>query len=282
MYNFSQLEILFTYLPYIAAFFSLYVAFCYLKAARMIEDTPTSKIRSAAQGLVEISGYSKNFLPLTAGLTGEPCVWYSQMVEKLTVTRTQDRTSHQWDIINQQSSLDAFILEDNTGICFVFPKDAKILTLNKVIWRGHTPTPMGQRSSFWIYWLFESWGRYRYTERKIISNTPIFARGEFKTLSLEDLLIESSPALKDYLSKHSFTSVHILTKNNLSRESALIISAIPETHLIRKKKLTAVLFFIAFLFFISLTLHSTYPYLKKVLNIPYNTHPPNKPDYKYK
>jgi len=257
MHSNLKLEIIFTYLPYIAAFTSLYIAFNNLKAARVIEDTPTSKIRSAAQGMVEISGLSKHALPLKTSLTGEPCVWYSHLVEKLTVSRINDKTSYQWDIIDQQSSLEAFILEDSTGICFIFPEDAEVLTINKVTWRGHTPIPLRVRSSFWIYWLFESWGRYRYTERKILNNTPIFARGKFTTLNKDDLMNEETASLHHYLSEHNFTSVHTLTKNNLSTESQMIISTILESHLIRRKKLTAVLFFIAFLFFISLTLNTS-------------------------
>ncbi|WP_455203621.1 hypothetical protein [Kaarinaea lacus] len=35
---------------------AFYFAFLYLKRARIIEDTPTSKIRSAAQGYVELQG----------------------------------------------------------------------------------------------------------------------------------------------------------------------------------------------------------------------------------
>ena len=50
----------------------------WLKIARLIEDTPTSRIRSAAQGYVELAG---NGLPLPATknpapLTQRPCTWW--------------------------------------------------------------------------------------------------------------------------------------------------------------------------------------------------------------
>ncbi|MEJ2141596.1 MAG: hypothetical protein P8Y24_04455 [Gammaproteobacteria bacterium] len=50
-----------------------------VQRARIIEDTPTSKIRSAAQGYVEIIGRGQYFnkSPVIAPLTLTECIWYS-------------------------------------------------------------------------------------------------------------------------------------------------------------------------------------------------------------
>lgn len=49
-----------------------------------MEDTPTSKLRSAAQGYVELSGYGALLegAPIIAPLTGLTCTWYSHEIEE--------------------------------------------------------------------------------------------------------------------------------------------------------------------------------------------------------
>jgi hypothetical protein len=58
--------------------FSWFASFSGLKVARLIEDTRTSKIRSAPQGYIEIidrsEGNAEEY-PLKAKLTGTNCVW---------------------------------------------------------------------------------------------------------------------------------------------------------------------------------------------------------------
>src|SRR5690606_9806630 len=54
-----------------------------LRTARTIEDTPTSKIRSAAQGYVELSGTaSSTGETIAAPLSGTPCLWYRYTIER--------------------------------------------------------------------------------------------------------------------------------------------------------------------------------------------------------
>ena len=58
----------------------------WLRVARLIEDTPTSRVRSAAQGYVELAGRG---LPLDgtknpAPLTQRPCVWWRYRISKKT------------------------------------------------------------------------------------------------------------------------------------------------------------------------------------------------------
>ena len=56
----------------------------WLHVARMIEDTPTSRIRSAAQGYVELGGRcraldgTQNLAPLTQ----RPCVWWRCRIQQ--------------------------------------------------------------------------------------------------------------------------------------------------------------------------------------------------------
>mgnify|MGYP006966890906 CR=1 FL=1 len=65
-----------------------YLCFRYLYRYGVIEDTPTSKIRSAAQGYTELEG-TANLLPgepVYAALTQQLCPWFDYKIEK--------RTSH--------------------------------------------------------------------------------------------------------------------------------------------------------------------------------------------
>ena len=50
---------------------------------RLIVDTPTARIRSAAQGYVELTGIAHPHRELVAApLTGTPCVWYRYEIEE--------------------------------------------------------------------------------------------------------------------------------------------------------------------------------------------------------
>ena len=55
---------------------------------RLVEDTPTAKIRSAPQGYVELEGVGKlmDGPPIIAKLSGLPCVWFRYKIEELVTT----------------------------------------------------------------------------------------------------------------------------------------------------------------------------------------------------
>ena len=59
-----------------------------------MEDTPTSKIRSAAQGYVELSGHGELMEgpKIIAPLTSKYCTWYSYKVEE----RRRSGKNSQW------------------------------------------------------------------------------------------------------------------------------------------------------------------------------------------
>ena len=59
-------------------------AFIHLHRARLIEDVPTSLIRSASQGYVELQGIGRLLDgPVIAGpLSGKRCTWWSYRVEE--------------------------------------------------------------------------------------------------------------------------------------------------------------------------------------------------------
>ena len=126
-----------------------------LKRFRAVEDTPTSKVSSAPQGYVELSGHGKQ--PpgdkLYSYLTGLPCLWYRFSVER--------RSGDKWVHMESGESHDTFGLEDATGVILIDPDGAEILTSRKQVWNEED---------------------YRKTEWTLIEGEPLYAIGEHATL----------------------------------------------------------------------------------------------------
>jgi hypothetical protein len=101
-----------------------YKGFSWFKLKRLIENTPTSKIRSLAMGLVEIYGsvvpYQKKLLK--SPLTDSDCVYYSYRIE---VRRGSGKNRH-WATIKKGSDSVHFNLKDDTGSVLVDSKGAKV------------------------------------------------------------------------------------------------------------------------------------------------------------
>jgi len=93
-----------------------------LRLKRVILNTPESKIRSAAMGLVEIEGMAKGPHTIPAGVTGEPCFYYRAMAWQL----RQSGRSSQWQKVADESLYLPFFVEDSTGRMLVNPGGADL------------------------------------------------------------------------------------------------------------------------------------------------------------
>jgi len=84
---------------------------------RLIEDTPTAKIRSAHQGYVELEGAGRlmDGPPIIAKLSGLPCVWFRYKIEHQIKTHYKGHTQTRWEVIEKGESTETFWLEDETG-----------------------------------------------------------------------------------------------------------------------------------------------------------------------
>ncbi|WP_200181059.1 GIDE domain-containing protein [Ectothiorhodospira mobilis] len=141
---------------------------------RLIADTPTARVRSAAQGPVELTGQAALLPgpPIIAPLSGTPCVWYEYRVER----RHQGNNGNtRWRTVHSGCSGDLFALDDDTGRCVVDPEGARIHTPHRERWYGHRPNP---RAIPLPAGLLEG-GRYRYLERRIHAGDPLYALGHF-------------------------------------------------------------------------------------------------------
>jgi len=155
-----------------------------LRRARIIEDTPTARLRSAPQGYVEIEGRGSvmDGPPIRAPLTGTPCLWWRYRVERRhqQVDR-RGRRSGYWATVHGGHSDDLFLLEDGTGRCVVDPHGAEVTPGVRQVWYGDSEWPrLGPRLGGGLL------GAYRYTEERLMAG-PLYALGWFRTVTNADL-----------------------------------------------------------------------------------------------
>lgn len=270
--NFSFLfSVLIFSMPIVFSLVCLGYSFYFLKTARRLEDTPTSKIRSAAQGYVELNGHSKSISidPVHAPLSQEACAWYRYRIEELTRTYVEGRTQMHWSLVEQKVSTKPFLLSDNTGECIILPQGAQVIPTGKQSWRGHSRKGSPPPKSFWLWLLYSCWGRYRYTEERVELDKPLFTSGRFYTFRKNDPLTKKYPMLHDYLEHHGATNVHLLSQEDLDKNKSFIISSISQEKLIRGLKFRAFSFFVAFVGFAGVSTRFSFPAILdafKVLN----------------
>ncbi len=126
------------------------------RRARVIADTPTSKIASAAQWYVELVGHGQHHPggPILSRITALPCVWYRFIIE-------QKVGDDKWKKINSGRSQESFMLNDGSGRCLVDPEHAEVIT---------------SRKERWIK------GEHRYTEWLILPQAKIYTIGQLSTV----------------------------------------------------------------------------------------------------
>lgn len=159
-----------------AAPIALFFAVRDLARARLIEDTPTIKIRAVHQGYAEIEGHAlAHETPLKAPLSGLPCVWYRyQVQQKVRDTRGRER----WQTVDYGASDAVFRLADNTGELTVDPAGADVYPQHRDRWHGdhgrlHLQAALAARLS-------QPLAAYRYTEERINERDPVYALGLVK------------------------------------------------------------------------------------------------------
>ena len=151
----------------------------WLKVARAVEDTPTSRVRSAAQGYVELSGRCRAMdgTQNPAPLTQRPCVWWRYRIQQKAASGAGGRRES-WTTINSGRSELPFLLEDGTGECIVQPAGAEVLTGESTTWYGSTPWPT-QAAGAGLLRFQEH--RYRYFEERIYEHEQLCLLGQFRS-----------------------------------------------------------------------------------------------------
>jgi hypothetical protein len=105
-----------------AGIYLFFQGFRLLQRRRLILDTPFSKIRSAAMGMVEISGLAVGPYTMVAPITARPCYYYRTQVWEY---RRRGK-NNQWVKIASECRHVPFFLDDNTGRLLVDPRGADL------------------------------------------------------------------------------------------------------------------------------------------------------------
>jgi hypothetical protein len=184
---------LFTALAVGLALYGLVTVYRGLHRARMIENVPTARVRSAHQGYVELTGTAQvlDGEPIVAPLSGIQCCWYRFRVE--------ERDDRRWRPVRRGESDGLFLLRDETGECLVDPDGAAITAMHAQTWYGdgsfggspgvhhrglrpdgvleklaHVGIEVGSNA-------LGGTSRYRYREEVILPADPLYAVGHFKS-----------------------------------------------------------------------------------------------------
>ncbi|MBU0615977.1 MAG: E3 ubiquitin ligase family protein [Nanoarchaeota archaeon] len=115
-----------------------YWGFNRMQKFRLINDTPTSKIRSMAMGIVEIHGNVQAGTILKTPFSQSDCVYYKYEIQEYRKHTSRDskghtRTYYSWDTVGSGERRVGFYAKDETGNVWVDPNRAEVnIPLKKV------------------------------------------------------------------------------------------------------------------------------------------------------
>jgi len=139
----------------------------YLKFKNIISDLPTSKIRSASMGMVELKGTAKRKYNLLSPCANLPCIYYK--VNKYKRANKANQSGWTWyETIVSGST--PFYLEDDYGRVCVYPEGAQVLPLKKETYIN-TGGVYSQGISFMVP-MGQKW-----EEEVILDNSPLYILG---------------------------------------------------------------------------------------------------------
>jgi hypothetical protein len=149
-----------------------------LRRDRLVGDTPTARLRSAAQGYVKVNGRAQPAgpAPFAAPLTGRACVWWSYEIAH----EEREEDERTWRVVESAASVDLFALEDEGSRCLVGPVRAEITPTAKNLWYGQSDRPAGLPPARAP--LLRA-GPWRYTEQLIGVGTQLCVMGELRSHS---------------------------------------------------------------------------------------------------
>ncbi|MBN1445062.1 MAG: hypothetical protein JW957_03020 [Candidatus Omnitrophica bacterium] len=129
--------------------------FSLLWRKRLIQNVPTSKVRSIAMGLVELQGKAIPNILLTAPYTKTLCVFYHIIIERLVRQKNSSRWVKEFEVKTDIP----FFIQDDTGCVVLDPRGAETDLPLRYIRRE---------------------GNKRYKEYNIIEKEPVYVMGTAK------------------------------------------------------------------------------------------------------
>jgi hypothetical protein len=171
-----------------AAIAGFYFGFRFLHRARLIEDVPTARIRSAHQGYVELEGEAQLMEgePIRSPLGGTVCCWWRYQIHR-------KDSEGDWILKEEKSSDELFLLRDQTGRCIIDPEGAEVTPKESEVWYGDTDFPPSNRFDTDGFPLnhkntnsYDAFSKYRYTEEYLFPEDHLYAIGQFRSLDDHD------------------------------------------------------------------------------------------------
>ena len=196
----------------VVALVAFIASFVFLKRTRLMEDMPTSRLRSAAQGYVEAEGVASLMEgpPILCPLSSTRCVWWKYSVEE----KQSDGRNTKWVKVDSGCSDDSFLLDDGTGHCVVDPVGATVIPTARRRWYGNGPRPdVGYAIGKGL--LRALFGRYRYTEELIFAANRVYALGKYRTQDGGPDAFDEQADLRELLEKwkHDKRMMALLDRN---------------------------------------------------------------------
>lgn len=153
---------------------------------RLIEDTATIPVRSAAVGLCEFQGYAWPVNGERETLDGRRCVYYDLVVEE----RRQRGKNSYWETIFSYRQDAPFLLTDGTGHCLVLPDAADCDLQERTLSLTELSDPARARLETLSEGLVSRGGggffgkafssARRVREKKILVGSPVYVRGDYQ------------------------------------------------------------------------------------------------------
>lgn len=173
---------------------SFWAWYANLKRYRTVADTPTSRIASAPQGYIELTGHGQQ--PpgdsLASPINGLPCLWYRYRIER--------RDGDRWELVESGVSHDTFGVSDGSGLALVDPDGAEILTSHKQV-----STTDG----------------YRKTEWTLIEGETIYVIGEHVTLGGPNAVLDKKADLAALLAEWKADKSALLMRFDADRDGEI-------------------------------------------------------------
>ncbi|MBL8447180.1 MAG: hypothetical protein JNJ44_07175 [Zoogloeaceae bacterium] len=196
---------------------------------RLIGDTPTSRVASAAQGYVELRGRGQPLAgaPVLSPVNGLPVLWYRVVAQRR-------NTEGKWEHESTVESDASFLLDDGSGQVAVDPEGATMLVRRK---DTHTE------------------GNRRTTQWSILRNDPIYVLGQFTTLGSIDPDFDLAAQVRDLLAEWKRDRPNLLARFDANQDGEICLTewetargaakrevlsiqnealSAPEAHIIRK------------------------------------------------
>lgn len=194
-------------------------AFYYFSRKRMMENTPTSKIWSAAQGFVELEGRGQllDGPPIIAPLSGITSLWFSYEIKEHRGTGKNSR----WVTVENGVSDGLFLLQDESGQCIVDPDGAVVTPSEVNVWYGSSKRPSSGPRVRGKRWFSVGIGRFCYTEKRIHPKEAIYAIGLFKTVGGTGTEVDLGADLKALLKEWKKSSEQLLERFDQNKDGQI-------------------------------------------------------------